>query len=144
LAPIGHKDKDEDRVTDQGMGISDKDKEGLFTLFFRAGNEETRSVPGTGIGLYIVKTIVDLHGGKIEAKPPPWGRSAINFYILCAYSGVIEPQQQVPVMTRATPWSRMDDQPQLLTGQEVTPLSSFDSLYRNAPYALRPGLFPSR
>ena len=52
-------------VTDHGMGISHKDKEGLFTLFFRADNEETRSVPGTGIGLYIVKTIVDLHGGKI-------------------------------------------------------------------------------
>jgi signal transduction histidine kinase len=50
------------------MGISDKCKEGLFTLFFRVDNEETRSAPGAGIGLYIVKTIVGLHGGKIEAK----------------------------------------------------------------------------
>ena len=68
-------------VADQGMGISNEDKEGLFTLFFRADNEVTRSVPGTGIGLYIVKTIVELHGGKIEAKSPPGGGTAINFYI---------------------------------------------------------------
>jgi len=105
-------------VTDQGMGISDQDKEGLFALFFRADNEETRSVPGTGIGFYIVKTIVDLHGGKIDANPPPGGGTAISFYIPGAYSGVIDTQQQERMMARVIPWSLMDDLPQLLLGQE--------------------------
>jgi PAS domain S-box-containing protein len=105
-------------VTDQGMGISNEDKEGLFTLFFRADNEETRSVPGTGIGLYIVKTIVDLHGGKIEAKSPPGGGTSIIFYIPGAYSGVIDTQQQERMMARVIPWSRMDDLPQLLPVHE--------------------------
>jgi len=105
-------------VTDQGMGISDQDKEGLFALFFRADNEETRSVPGTGIGFYIVKTIVDLHGGKIDANSPPGDGTAISFYIPGAYSGVIDTQQQERMMARVIPWSLMDDLPQLLLGQE--------------------------
>ena len=105
-------------VTDHGMGISHKDKEGLFTLFFRADNEETRSVPGTGIGLYIVKIIVDLHGGKIEANSPPGGGTAINFYIPGAYSSVIDSQLQERMLARVIPWSRMDDLPQLLPGDE--------------------------
>lgn len=53
-------------VADQGIGISDAEKLKIFDKFFRSGNEDTRRTKGTGIGLYIVKRICDLHGAKIK------------------------------------------------------------------------------
>lgn len=52
-------------IGDNGIGINERDKKELFTLFFRADNESTRSVAGTGIGLVSAKQIVDLHGGEL-------------------------------------------------------------------------------
>lgn len=54
------------RVVDTGIGISETDKVKIFNKFYRAGNEETRSTKGTGLGLYIAKYIADQHGGKIS------------------------------------------------------------------------------
>jgi len=53
-------------VADSGIGIPDKDKEGLFTRFFRASNATAQAIPGTGLGLAIVQTIVAAHGGEIS------------------------------------------------------------------------------
>lgn len=48
-------------IKDQGCGISDEEKETVFQKFFRSGSENTRKTKGTGIGLFIVKSICDLH-----------------------------------------------------------------------------------
>jgi len=56
-------------ISDNGNGIDDKDKKKIFNKFFRSGNEETRKTKGTGLGLYIVKEIIDSHEGFIELKP---------------------------------------------------------------------------
>lgn len=55
-------------VRDKGCGISDTDKEKIFNKFYRAGNEETRSAKGTGLGLYIVNYIVFNHSASIIIK----------------------------------------------------------------------------
>lgn len=55
-------------VSDNGIGIPDKEKQNVFKKFYRIGNEETRGTKGTGIGLFIVKKIVELHKGKITVK----------------------------------------------------------------------------
>ena len=55
-------------VADEGMGISEKEKENIFKKFYRVGSEETRKTKGTGLGLYIVKYLVEKHGGKILVK----------------------------------------------------------------------------
>lgn len=52
-------------VEDQGIGISEEDQKQLFTSFFRADNDQTRAAPGTGLGLVIVKGILEMHRGKI-------------------------------------------------------------------------------
>ncbi len=53
-------------VEDTGIGISAKELPFIFNRFFRAENARLAKVPGSGLGLSIVKEIVDLHGGKIE------------------------------------------------------------------------------
>lgn len=55
-------------VADEGAGISGDEKEKIFLKFYRVGNEETRKTKGTGLGLYIVKYLVQKHGGKILVK----------------------------------------------------------------------------
>ncbi len=55
-------------ISDVGCGIADEDKKRIFTKFYRAGNEETRTTKGTGLGLYIVNYLVKKHGGTINVK----------------------------------------------------------------------------
>ena len=53
-------------VADQGIGIADPEKERVFAKFYRVGNEDTRKTKGTGLGLYIVKRIVEIYNGQIS------------------------------------------------------------------------------
>lgn len=54
------------RVADHGPGIPQDQKERIFEKFYRMGNEETRTRKGTGLGLYIVKQLADLHGALVS------------------------------------------------------------------------------
>lgn len=56
------------RVSDNGSGIADEEKEKIFEMFYRVGNEEMRKSKGTGLGLYIVKNVAALHNGKVFVK----------------------------------------------------------------------------
>lgn len=53
------------RITDTGYGIPKKQKNKIFGKFFRADNVRAKDTEGTGLGLYIVKSIVEKSGGKI-------------------------------------------------------------------------------
>jgi len=53
-------------VQDNGVGVPEDKKEQLFKQFSRIDNELSVSVGGTGIGLYVVKNIANLHGGTVE------------------------------------------------------------------------------
>ncbi|MFH1046946.1 MAG: HAMP domain-containing sensor histidine kinase [Patescibacteria group bacterium] len=53
------------KVTDTGIGISAEQREKLFTKFYRVKSDETRDIPGTGLGLWITQRIVKVMGGKI-------------------------------------------------------------------------------
>lgn len=56
------------RVSDTGVGISQEDQAKLFTKFFRSADAMVRNMPGTGLGLCIVKNLVELHDGEIEVE----------------------------------------------------------------------------
>ncbi|MBK8143994.1 MAG: GHKL domain-containing protein [Bacteroidetes bacterium] len=55
-------------VKDHGNGIPDSEKEKIFEKFYRIGNENTRSSKGTGLGLYVVKKIIQLYKYDISVK----------------------------------------------------------------------------
>ena len=55
-------------VADQGIGISDPEKSRIFEKFYRVGSEETRKTKGTGLGLFIVKEVLDKHHAHIKVK----------------------------------------------------------------------------
>jgi signal transduction histidine kinase len=68
-------------VADTGIGISPEDQERLFTKYFRADNPAVRSVPGTGLGLVITKSLVELHGGEIWIESELGRGSTFSFTI---------------------------------------------------------------
>lgn len=55
-------------VSDSGIGISDEEKKRIFNKFYRVGSEDTRKTKGTGLGLYIVKTVLERHNAQIKIK----------------------------------------------------------------------------
>lgn len=55
-------------VSDRGVGIAEEEKANVFERFYRVGSEETRSTSGTGLGLYIVKQIVQKYHGQITIR----------------------------------------------------------------------------
>jgi len=59
-------------VRDKGFGISQEEIPNLFKKFYRIKNEASRGIAGTGLGLYIVKQMVEAHQGKI------WVESMLN------------------------------------------------------------------
>lgn len=55
-------------VTDTGIGISGDDLPHIFQKFYRSDNSDTRTIGGTGLGLYIVKKRVEAMGGRVWAE----------------------------------------------------------------------------
>lgn len=55
-------------VKDNGIGMTEDETKKLFSEFFRAKNEQTKHITGSGLGLSIVKRIVDLYSGEIKVE----------------------------------------------------------------------------
>lgn len=56
-------------VSDEGPGIAPEEEEAVFDPFYRIDAEAVRSVPGTGLGLYVARNIVRQHGGELAVVP---------------------------------------------------------------------------
>ena len=56
------------KIKDQGIGISASDQQRLFSTFFRSDAAMASGEPGTGLGLVIVRSIVEGHGGSVRIE----------------------------------------------------------------------------
>ncbi len=68
-------------VADQGIGIPPEEQNRIFDRFHRVESGLHRSTDGTGLGLYLVKAIVDAHGGKVSVESAP-ARGSIFMFTL--------------------------------------------------------------
>ena len=71
-------------VVDQGIGISAEDQSQLFTPFFRANSGLTRTEPGTGLGLALVKKITEMHNGSVTVTSQPGSGSTFTVTLRAA------------------------------------------------------------
>ncbi|MDF2713207.1 MAG: histidine kinase [Paenibacillus sp.] len=76
-------------VEDTGEGINGTDLPYIFERFYRAGNADSRTVSGVGLGLAISKEIVNQHGGQIGADSEP-GRGSRFHFSVPAYDGTTQ------------------------------------------------------
>ena len=66
-------------VADTGIGISPEDQKHLFQKFYRVNNSFTREIGGTGLGLYIARSLVERFGGKIWVEAAEGRGSTFSF-----------------------------------------------------------------
>lgn len=66
-------------IRDNGVGIPPADLKRVFKRFYRVTGPESKSIKGTGLGLFIVEAIVKRHGGKIRAESKGEGRGSTFF-----------------------------------------------------------------
>lgn len=66
-------------VADRGFGVPESERERIFDQFHRVERQDNRSISGTGLGLYIVKQLVEMHGGRIAVADRPGGGSVFAF-----------------------------------------------------------------
>ena len=68
-------------VEDQGLGIPTEAVPNLFSKFFRVDNQDTRQIGGTGLGLALVKEIIEDHGGRVWVESVV-GKGSTFFFTL--------------------------------------------------------------
>ncbi len=68
-------------VQDTGIGMTPEEQERLFTKYFRASSAAVRSVQGTGLGLVITRSIIEMHGGRIWVESEYRKGSTFSFII---------------------------------------------------------------
>lgn len=87
-------------VTDRGRGFPAQDAPRLFDKYYRSVVERESGIPGTGLGLFIVKTVTERHGGSVAARLPEGGGA--QFEITLPLAGAPEPAP-VPEPASAQP-----------------------------------------
>lgn len=74
-------------IKDQGRGVPVDQQGKLFDRFYRVADENTRNVPGFGIGLYLCAEIIKLHQGEIGMYNNPAPEAGATFYFTLPYKG---------------------------------------------------------
>jgi two-component system, OmpR family, sensor histidine kinase CiaH len=67
------------QIIDEGLGISNEEKQLVFKKFYRMGNQATKNAKGTGLGLYLAKRIAQTHDANITIQDNPNGGCIFNF-----------------------------------------------------------------
>src|SRR5438874_12661312 len=87
-------------VTDEGIGIPEKELDAIFGLFYRSPDRAARDAAGMGLGLYISREIVVRHGGRIWAERGAAKGSRLNVTIPRVPVGATKPDVVQPSAAR--------------------------------------------
>lgn len=126
---LGDGDRALINVTDTGIGISSDDIHHVFQKFYRADNSDTRTIGGTGLGLYIVKKRVEAMGGRIWVESA-FGEGSTFYVSLPRISGTEYEQliaiaqntkaMTMPAMTNTIPGNSPVQSPQLTQAPQLS------------------------
>ena len=101
------------RVKDAGVGIPRKQLKRIFNRFYRVQTHRLKQVKGTGLGLYIVRSIARAHGGRVFAQSEGEGRGATFTLELPRQAGIRDPGSGIRVPSAESripsPESRVPD-----------------------------------
>jgi signal transduction histidine kinase len=73
-------------VADQGIGIPPEEQSRIFEMFYRVGRSETQGRRGSGMGLALVRHIMDAHGGRVTVESRPGHGSRFTLWLPCGPS----------------------------------------------------------
>ena len=112
------------RVRDTGIGLSADQRTGIFDMFVQVDTSPERSGSGLGLGLTLVRTLVEMHGGTVEAQSAGLGQGSefvVRLPIMAAPGGppMLEPiaDTQTPTATRRV--LVVDDNPDTVTSLAI-------------------------
>jgi signal transduction histidine kinase len=113
-------------IADTGRGMAPEDARRIFDRFYR-GSEDERKIPGTGLGLTIVKSLVDLHGGTIDVSSQIGRGTTFTVHLPAAAAAGERSRAPVGISRDGLAARRVlivDDEPALATliAQQLQPL----------------------
>ena len=76
-------------MTDNGPGISSGDLAKIFDKFYRGAGADHVTVPGSGLGLYICRSLIEAHGGRVWARSTEGQGTTVGFW-LPAHADAVE------------------------------------------------------
>jgi PAS domain S-box-containing protein len=88
------------QVRDNGIGISPELLPRVFDLFVQADNATTKSQGGLGIGLTLVRTLVEIHGGSVEAYSDGLGKGS-EFIVRLPVLKIVTSEPRVPIVSQS-------------------------------------------
>ena len=124
-------------VSDRGIGIPAEDLPRLFGRFARASNARRAKIAGTGIGLFIVKMIVERHGGRVDVASELGEGSTFGVVLPSFEARVSQKPMRVAIVTNDTDLSRFAAYELRSRGYRVRQCSALEDLAHVGD--LRPG-----
>jgi signal transduction histidine kinase len=124
-------------VRDKGIGIPAEDVARLFGRFARASNARRAKIAGTGIGLFIVKTIVERHGGSADVRSTLGEGSTFGVVLPSVEARVSQKPMRVAIVTKDSNLSRFAAYELRSRGYRVRQCSALEDLAHVGD--LRPG-----
>ncbi len=112
------------KVSDTGMGISQEDLPFIFDRFYQSSNSKSRLQHGTGIGLALVKHLVELHGGTITAESE-LGKGT-SFMVTLPLNAHELPHAEIQEKSNDAP--SITAEPIMVDGKEITELENNSAL----------------
>ena len=73
------------RIRNTGLGVSSEEINRIFERFYKVDKSRSFDVKGAGLGLYIVKSIIEMHGGQITAKSEEGKYTEFIFWLPLQY-----------------------------------------------------------